>query len=132
MFIFHESRNRQIFGNFHNVRKILTIFPLLKLNVHNFFDYVCTTIFVKIRQNFLFSILNITLQGLDQDHLHPLHRASETEESQQGTEPGTYCTAGEHSMQRAIRTALLTTIRILGLYYYNISIFEMLTDFAFL
>jgi hypothetical protein len=40
--------------------------------------------------------------------------------SQSGIEPGTSCTAGEHSMQRAIRTALLTAIRNLGLYYYNI------------
>ncbi len=50
----------------------------------------------------------------DQGHLHPLHRAS-----QSGNEPGTSCTAGEHFMQRAIRTALLTTIRNLGLYYYS-------------
>jgi hypothetical protein len=39
--------------------------------------------------------------------------------SQSGIEPGTSCTAGEHSMQRAIRTALLTAIQNLGLYYYN-------------
>jgi hypothetical protein len=45
--------------------------------------------------------------------------ASETEASQSGIEPGTSCTAGEHSMQRAIRMALLTAIRNLGLYYYN-------------
>ncbi len=49
------------------------------------------------------------LKGLDQGHLHPLHRASETEASQSGIEPG------EHSMQRAIWTALLTAIRNLGL-----------------
>jgi hypothetical protein len=56
---------------------------------------------------------------VDQGHLHPLHRASETEASQSRIEPGTSCTAGEHSMQRAIRMALLTAIRNLGLYYYN-------------
>jgi hypothetical protein len=36
-----------------------------------------------------------------------------------GIEPGTSCTAGEHSMQRAIRTALMTAIRNLYLYYYS-------------
>jgi hypothetical protein len=30
--------------------------------------------------------------------LHPLHRSSETDTSQSGIEPGTSCTAGEHSM----------------------------------
>jgi hypothetical protein len=54
------------------------------------------------------------MKGLDQGHLHPLHRASNTEASQSGIEPGTSCTAGEHSIQRAIRTTLLTD---LGLYY---------------
>jgi hypothetical protein len=52
-------------------------------------------------------------------HLHPLHRASETDASQLGIEPGTSCTAGEHSMQRAIRMKLLTTIRNLSLNYYK-------------
>jgi hypothetical protein len=33
--------------------------------------------------------------------------------------PGTSCTAGEHSMQRTIRMALLTAIQNLGLYYYS-------------
>ncbi len=59
------------------------------------------------------------VQGLVQGHLHPLHRASKTEASQSGIEPRSSCTAGEHSMQRAIRTALLTAIRNLGLYYYK-------------
>jgi hypothetical protein len=61
----------------------------------------------------------INFWGDDQGHLHPLHRASETKAFQSGIEPGTSCTAGEHSMQRAIRTALLTAIRNLGLYYYG-------------
>jgi hypothetical protein len=38
--------------------------------------------------------------------------------SQSGNEPGT---ADEHSMQRAIRTALLTAIRNLSLYYYSLA-----------
>jgi hypothetical protein len=60
-----------------------------------------------------------TMQRLDQGHLHPLHRASETKVSQLGIEPGTSCTAGEHTMQRAIRMSLLTVIGDLGLYYYK-------------
>ncbi len=59
------------------------------------------------------------MNGLDQGHLHPLHRASETEAFQLGIKPGTSCTAGEHSMQRAIRSVLLTAIRNLSLYYYS-------------
>jgi hypothetical protein len=51
--------------------------------------------------------------------VYPLHRASETDTSQQVIEPGTSCTAGEHSMQRAIWTALLAAIRNLCLYYYT-------------
>jgi hypothetical protein len=39
--------------------------------------------------------------------------------SQSEIEPGTSCTAVEHSMQRAIRTAVLTAIRNLALYYYS-------------
>ncbi len=48
-----------------------------------------------------------------------MNRASETDASQSGFEPGTSCTAVKHSMQRAIRTALKTTIRNLNLYYYS-------------
>ncbi len=44
---------------------------------------------------------------------HPLHGASETEASQSGNEP---------EMQRAIRTALLTAIRNLSLYYYKVDV----------
>ncbi len=51
--------------------------------------------------------------------LHPLHRASETDVSLSGIEPRASCTAGEHSMQRAIPTALLTAIQKLSLYYYK-------------
>jgi hypothetical protein len=51
----------------------------------------------------------------DQGHLHHLHRASETDVSQSWIEPGTSCTAGEHS----IRMTLLTAIQNLGLYYYR-------------
>jgi hypothetical protein len=40
--------------------------------------------------------------------LHPLPRASKTDASQSWIEPGNSCTTGEQSMQRAIRTALLT------------------------
>jgi hypothetical protein len=54
-----------------------------------------------------------------QGHLHPPHKASGTDASQLGIEPGTSCTAGEHFVQRAIRTALLIAIRNLGLYYYT-------------
>jgi hypothetical protein len=36
-----------------------------------------------------------------------------------GNRSRTSCTAGEHSMQKAIRTALLTAIRNLYLYYYT-------------
>ncbi len=39
--------------------------------------------------------------------------------SQSGIEPGTSCTAGELSMQRTIRTALLIKIWNLSLYYYR-------------
>jgi hypothetical protein len=62
----------------------------------------------------------MTFYGLDQGLLHSLHRASEIDVSQSGIKPRTSCTAGEHSMQRAIRTALLSTIRNLTLYYYNL------------
>jgi hypothetical protein len=48
---------------------------------------------------------------------HPRRRRDQA--SRPGIEPGTSYTAGEHSMQRAIRTALLTAIRNLGLYYYS-------------
>ncbi len=51
---------------------------------------------------------------VDQSHLHPLHRASERVVSQPGIEPGTSCTACEHSMQRANRTAYLVAIRDLS------------------
>jgi hypothetical protein len=47
---------------------------------------------------------------------HPRPTASA---SQSGLEPGTSCTAGEQSMQRAIRTALLITIWNLSLYYFR-------------
>jgi hypothetical protein len=47
--------------------------------------------------------------GLDQGHLHPLHRTSETNSFQSGIEPAG--AAGEHSIQRDIRTALLIAIR---------------------
>ncbi len=43
--------------------------------------------------------------------------------SQLEIEPGTSCTAGEHSIQRAIPAAWLPAIRNLGLYYYSRSIF---------
>jgi hypothetical protein len=52
-------------------------------------------------------------------HLHPLHRASENVASQRGIEPGTSCTAGEHSMLRAIRTAYRVAIRDLSLCCYS-------------
>ncbi len=45
----------------------------------------------------------------------------EHQASQSGIEPGTSCTAGEHSMQRGIHTAFLTSIRNLSLYYYNVT-----------
>ncbi len=51
--------------------------------------------------------------------LHPLHRASENDEPHRGIESGTSCTAGEHSMQRAIRTAYLVAIRDLSLCCYT-------------
>ncbi len=38
---------------------------------------------------------------------------------QSGIEPGSSCTAGEHSMQRGIQSVLLNAIRNLGLYYYS-------------
>jgi hypothetical protein len=53
----------------------------------------------------------------DQDHLHPLHRASENVASQPGIESGNSCTAGEHSMQGVIRTAI--AIRDLSLCCYS-------------
>jgi hypothetical protein len=62
---------------------------------------------------------------LEQGHLHPLHRESETYASESGTEPGTSCTAGEHSVQRAIRTALLSTFRNLSLYHYNCNLNQL-------
>ncbi len=40
-------------------------------------------------------------------------------------EPGTSCTAGEHSMQRTIRTALLSTISEPQLYYYSFMILNL-------
>ncbi len=63
----------------------------------------------------------IQIDSFSRCHLlvHPLHRASETDASQPGIEPGTFCTAGEHSMQTAICTGSLTAIRNLSLYYYN-------------
>jgi hypothetical protein len=48
------------------------------------------------------------------DLLHcrrPIHRAYATRASQPGIEPGTSCTAGEHSMKRTIQTAYLLAIR---------------------
>jgi hypothetical protein len=48
-----------------------------------------------------------------------LHRASENIASQRGIERGTSCTAGEHSMQRAIRTAYWVAIRVLSLCCYS-------------
>ncbi len=38
-------------------------------------------------------------RGLDQGHLHPLHRASETEASQSGIEPGTSCTVTRRAVK---------------------------------
>ncbi len=68
-----------------------------------------------------------TMWGLDHGHLHPLHRAAIPDSrtaainaSQSGIEPRTSCTAGKHSMQRAIRTALLCTISEPHLYYYKV------------
>jgi hypothetical protein len=72
---------------------------------------------ISIHQQIAF--IKLPVEGLDQGHLHPLHRASETEASQSGIEPGTSCTADEHSMQRAIQTALLTVLRNLNLHYYS-------------
>jgi hypothetical protein len=46
-------------------------------------------------------------------------------QSQSGIEPGTSCTAGRHSMQRAIQTALFTAIWNLGFYYYK-NIFSLI------
>jgi hypothetical protein len=76
-------------------------------------------------------VYKLGLYGLDQGHLHPLQRASETDGSQSGIKPGTTCTAGEDSMQRAIRTAILTAIGNLGLNYYRVyflSRFNMVPD----
>ncbi len=57
-------------------------------------------------------------KGLDQGHLHPLHRASE-EEARLGIASGNRTRDLLHSMQRAIGTALLTAIWNLYLYYYS-------------
>jgi hypothetical protein len=74
-------------------------------------DSVACSVRVEIRPNashcmrIAHHVRVTTMQGLDQGHLHPLHRASENVASQAEIEPGSSCTAGEHSMQRAIRMA---------------------------
>jgi hypothetical protein len=45
--------------------------------------------------------------------------AFKTDASQPGIEPETNCTAGEHSVQTAIRTGSVTAIRNLSLNYYT-------------
>jgi hypothetical protein len=57
-------------------------------------------------KQYLYSVKTAGCRGLDQSHLHPLHRASENVASQPGIEPGISCTVGEYSMKRAIGTAV--------------------------
>jgi hypothetical protein len=64
---------------------------------------------------------NTLLEGLDQGHLHPLEHPR-LMRLRRWFEHGTSCTAGEHFMQKAIRTASLSAIWHLSLCYFIITV----------
>ncbi len=109
-------------GTSHRKQRVLTPFHHSTLHIEHFALPPFKKDIINIPTSicaFIYKFISL-LQGFEQGHLHPLHRAYQTYASQSRIEPGTSCTAGELSIQSANRK-FFSAIRNFALYYYKIS-----------